>query len=61
MPVLVLCRKRDSYWRMYLLIPRGLECPLEVATAMSSLGSPLELQLCLSVNLPNKLFQFFEG
>ncbi len=42
---------------MCLLIPRDLECLLEVATAMSSLVSPLELLLCLSV----KLFQFFEG
>ncbi len=42
---------------MYLLIPRDLECPPEVAIVMSSLGSPLELQLCLSVNL----FQLFEG
>ena len=57
MPMLILCRKRDSFWRMYLLIPRDLECPQEVATVMSSLGSPLELQLCLSVNL----FQLFEG
>ena len=40
-----------------MLIPRDLGCPLEVATVMSSLDFPLELQLCLSVNL----FRLFEG